>query len=145
MSISRFISFICYSIIKSTLFEYLVLATILFNTVTLMMDDPTSNTSNPVTDGIEEFFLIAYTTEMCLKIIGLGLVLNKGCIYYKKNYFLSISSRWLEYFRLCHRSDFTSSSINGWELISEFIFTSKFKSFETIKNNKFYTSIKSIK
>jgi hypothetical protein len=27
---------------------------------------------------IEDFFLIAYTIEMCLKILGLGLFLNKG-------------------------------------------------------------------
>lgn len=45
----------------------------------LMLDDPTSNESNSVIDGIEEFFLIAYTTEMCLKILGLGFVFNKNC------------------------------------------------------------------
>ena len=56
-----------------------MLATILFNTVMLMLDDPTTSETNPVVDGIEEFFLIAYTTEMSLKIIGLGFVFNKNC------------------------------------------------------------------
>ena len=107
-----------------------------------MMDDPTTNTTNPVTDGIEQFFLIAYTTEMCLKIIGLGLVFNKGCND-DKNYFLSLSSGWLEYFRLHHRNHFASSPADGRELVGELVLASKFESIETVKNHKLHPSIKS--
>jgi hypothetical protein len=44
----------------------------------LMLDDPTATESDAVTIEIENFFLIAYTTEMCLKIIALGFVFNKN-------------------------------------------------------------------
>lgn len=42
-----------------------------------MLDDPTSSSSTPVQDGIENFFLIAYACEFSLKIVALGLFMNK--------------------------------------------------------------------
>ncbi len=44
----------------------------------LMLDDPTSDAVSPTTAAIEEFFLIAYTIEMSLKILALGFLFNKN-------------------------------------------------------------------
>lgn len=44
----------------------------------LILDDPTSTQTTPTQQAIELFFLITYTTEMSLKIIGLGFVFNKN-------------------------------------------------------------------
>lgn len=74
----RCVSYFCYKIIKSPPFEFLVLMIILFNTVMLMLDDPTTDQTHPVVQSIEDFFLIAYTIEMCLKIVGLGFIFNKN-------------------------------------------------------------------
>ena len=63
------------------MFEFIVLLVILFNTAMLMLDDPTSEETDPIKLKIEEFFLIAYTTEMALKIVAQGFVLNKNCSF----------------------------------------------------------------
>lgn len=44
----------------------------------LATDDPTTSTSDPVRSIIETFFLWAYGCEATLKIIAMGLFLNKG-------------------------------------------------------------------
>lgn len=76
--ISRVISHASYKVIKHTVFENVVLLIILFNTVTLILDDPTSTSTSEATENIELFFLVAYSIEMVLKIIGLGFILPKG-------------------------------------------------------------------
>jgi hypothetical protein len=72
MLVMKSISFACLCIIKHRIFETIVLSIILLNTVTLIMDDPTTTTL------FEDFFLYAYTCEMCLKIVAMGFVFNKG-------------------------------------------------------------------
>ena len=44
----------------------------------LAIDDPLSNSTNTVIDDIDLTFLVLYTIEMCLKIIGHGFFFNKG-------------------------------------------------------------------
>jgi hypothetical protein len=48
------------------------------NSVVLAMSDPTDANPSPILDMIDNIFLALYTTEMVLKIIGLGFVFNKG-------------------------------------------------------------------
>ncbi|KAL4480370.1 hypothetical protein ABPG74_020886 [Tetrahymena malaccensis] len=72
------ISDFCYKIIKSSWFENLVLLIIIFNSIMLMLDDPTTDVQSSFADWCEQFFLWAYTVEACLKIIALGFILPKG-------------------------------------------------------------------
>lgn len=74
----KLISYICFRIIKHKVFENFVLCLIIFNTITLIMIDPTSNTQSTFQTTTDSFFLIAYTTEMALKIVALGFIFNKG-------------------------------------------------------------------
>lgn len=63
----------------------------------LMLDDPTSEESDPIKLKIEDFFLIAYTTEMALKIVAQGFILNKNCNLLIFINGISVFERWLEY------------------------------------------------
>jgi hypothetical protein len=62
------------------------------------LDDPTTNEDN--NENVEESLLIFYTIEMCLKIIGLGFILNKGA-YLRDAWnildFIIVSSGYLPY------------------------------------------------
>ena len=53
----------------------MTLFVIIFNSVVLTLDDPTSNNDN--NDQLDLFFIIFYSIEMALKIIAYGFVLNK--------------------------------------------------------------------
>ena len=44
----------------------------------MIAEDPTTDTQHPVIKFLDDFFLILYTIEAILKIIGMGFVLNKG-------------------------------------------------------------------
>ena len=41
-------------------------------------EDPTALETDPVMKLIEDIFLVLYTIEMVLKILGLGFIFNKG-------------------------------------------------------------------
>ncbi|KAL4505974.1 hypothetical protein ABPG72_013735 [Tetrahymena utriculariae] len=72
------ISDFCYKIIKSNWFENTILLIIIFNSIMLMLDDPTTDVQSSFADWCEQFFLWTYTAEACLKIIAMGFVLPKG-------------------------------------------------------------------
>ncbi|EAR95184.2 cation channel family protein (macronuclear) [Tetrahymena thermophila SB210] len=72
------ISDFCYKIIKSNWFENTILLIIIFNSIMLMLDDPTTDVQSSFADWCEQFFLWAYTVEACLKIIALGFILPQG-------------------------------------------------------------------
>lgn len=42
-----------------------------------MIEDPLAETTDPVLEKFDTFFLIAYTLEMVLKIFAKGFVMNK--------------------------------------------------------------------
>lgn len=70
------INWIAFKIITNSLFETLSLCVILFNSILLSLDDPTTNTDNNA--DIDLALLIIYTVEMFIKIIALGFIFNKG-------------------------------------------------------------------
>jgi hypothetical protein len=76
----------------------------------LILDDPTSDETSEAKSDIEEFFLIAYTVEMCLKILGMGFVMNKGCNTLFCYAVQSLFERRLEYSRFLHRCEHLAPS-----------------------------------
>ena len=51
---------------------------IIVNSVTLALDNPTSEEQSSFLQALETIFLVLYTIEMCFKILGLGFAFNKG-------------------------------------------------------------------
>jgi hypothetical protein len=51
---------------------------ILLNSITLALEDPTSDETTPTAQFIDDLFLFLYSVEMCLKIVGLGFFFGKG-------------------------------------------------------------------
>lgn len=69
---------ICYKIIQNPIFDYFILLVILANSLTLALDDPTTDVQTPLADLLDNVFLGIYTTEMLLKIFGMGFVINRN-------------------------------------------------------------------
>ena len=69
-----------YVVISNPLFEYASLLVIIANSIVLTLEDPTDPDSGSTgfLATLDTIFLILYTIEMMLKIIGLGFVINKG-------------------------------------------------------------------
>lgn len=75
----------CKALVSSPVFETVSLGIIIFNSITLAIEEPSSEENNSA-DGetwqsyfsTENFFIGAYTLEMALKIIGTGLIFNQG-------------------------------------------------------------------
>ena len=57
-------------IVKSSLFEGIILIVIIWNSVMLALDDPTTNVEPKFQSQMEDVFLIFYTIEMSLKIFA---------------------------------------------------------------------------
>ena len=51
---------------------------IILNSLTLALDNPTSDEQSSFLATIETIFLVLYTVEMFFKIFGLGFIFNKG-------------------------------------------------------------------
>lgn len=51
---------------------------IVANSVVLAIEDPTDKTPASYFDVMDSVFLVLYSIEMVLKILGLGFVFNKG-------------------------------------------------------------------
>lgn len=73
----RYFSIFCFKIVDHFLFDYIILAVVLTNSLLLAMDNPTDDIP-AVSPAVDNFLLAIYTTEMFLKIFGLGFVINKG-------------------------------------------------------------------
>ncbi len=71
-------------IISSDIFEGFSLLVIIANSALLAMEDPTQDEQPEIFKKIDDVFLILYTIEMVLKILGMGFLLNKGA--YLKDY-----------------------------------------------------------
>ena len=77
MKIRIYINQFALVIITQKAFEYATITVILLNSVTLALENPQDEPS-PEMEVIESIFLVLYTTEMVLKIIGMGFIFNKG-------------------------------------------------------------------
>lgn len=64
-------------IINQKAFENCTITVIMLNSVTLAAENP-QDEPGPIMTLIDDIFLILYTIEMCLKIIGMGFVFNEG-------------------------------------------------------------------
>ena len=80
MKIRLMITKSAFIIISNPLFEYASLVVIIANSIVLTLEDPTDPDSGSTgfLATLDTIFLILYTIEMMLKIIGLGFILNKG-------------------------------------------------------------------
>jgi len=77
MIIQAKIAAIASRIIKSSVFDFIILFVIVANSITLAFADPITNKS-PLPAGFDIAYLAIYTIEMCLKIIGMGFLFNEG-------------------------------------------------------------------
>lgn len=64
-------------IIRSPIFDAIILFVIIANSITLAFSDAITNKS-PLPAGFDTAYLVIYTIEMCLKIIGMGFLFNEG-------------------------------------------------------------------
>lgn len=80
MRIKLIITKLAFVIISHWLFEYCSLMVIIANSIVLALEDPTNPGSNSTgfLATLDVVFLVLYTLEMVLKILGLGFILNKG-------------------------------------------------------------------
>jgi Ion transport protein len=60
------------------LFEAGSIALIALNSIFLALEDPTKSTQAAYLDASESIFLYIYTFEMVFKMLGLGIILNRG-------------------------------------------------------------------
>ena len=94
-----YIKTICYNIVKHPFFEFCSIMIIISNSIILMMDNPNSPEKS-LSDKTEFHFMILYTVEIGLKIIGLGLIFGKNSLIKDKwNLFdfLIILSSWINF------------------------------------------------
>ena len=75
----------CKAIITTKAFERVSIMVILFNSMTLAMEDPQAVSTTEFADLLENLFLTLYTIEMILKIIGLGFMFS-GPESYMRDY-----------------------------------------------------------
>lgn len=80
LRIRRLINKSALMIISNPIFEYTSLGVIVANSISLTLYDPTNpDASNTGFLGsLDTVFLVLYSTEMVLKILGLGFIFNKG-------------------------------------------------------------------
>jgi hypothetical protein len=66
------------AIISTSFFDNFTTSIILFNCVTMMLNNPIDPNPDPFFANCETIFLVLYTGEMVLKILGLGFALGEG-------------------------------------------------------------------
>ncbi|OMJ72778.1 hypothetical protein SteCoe_28696 [Stentor coeruleus] len=90
------ISEFCLRIINYFVFEYFIILVILANICVMALSD--SNNPNNTLDTIDYAFLLVYTVEAGLKIIGLGLIFKQGSYlrdHWNKMDFIIVITGWL--------------------------------------------------
>jgi hypothetical protein len=70
-----------YNIVHQKWFEGFIIIVILTNCIVLAMDDPTTNVEPTFQQNLNTFFLVSFTTEMCLKFIAFGVALHEGSYF----------------------------------------------------------------
>lgn len=73
LRVMTFIQMTCLAIISSKIFEKATITVILANSIVMVLDDSGVNDNpNPMFAVLENVFLILYSVEMALKIVGMG-------------------------------------------------------------------------
>jgi voltage-dependent calcium channel L type alpha-1D len=67
----------CKWIISTSLFDHFTTLVILVNSVAMMQDNPANKSPDIAFAYMEDVFLILYTGEMVLKILGMGLIFGE--------------------------------------------------------------------
>ena len=118
--------------IKSNFFENITLLVIIFNSFILALDDPTTSDDN--IEELELFFLIFYSIEMSLKILGMGFIFNKAA-YLRDAWncldFIIVSSGYLPYL-LSNSSGINLSSLRSFRVLRPLRTISTIKSLKKI-------------
>jgi len=78
MRIRIYINLAARTIIDHRAFETVSIIVILLNSLTLASEDPTSDETTPTAQFIDDVFLMLYSVEMFLKIVGMGFIFGKG-------------------------------------------------------------------
>jgi len=73
-----YVNMFALKIITNKIFENICIGVILANSFSLATEDPQAVSTTPMSEAIENIFLALYSTEMLLKILGLGFLFNKG-------------------------------------------------------------------
>ena len=99
LRITKGFSELCLLIISTALFEIVVIMVIIFNTIILTMEDPSTNHQPYPFLQIELFFTIFYSIECGLKICSLGFILDRDA--YLRDWwnvldFIIIFTAWLD-------------------------------------------------
>lgn len=77
LNIGYALSELSFRIVKTSVFETIVILVVLMNTVVLIFEDPSSPDVENFS-GIENFFIYFYTAECLIKINAYGFVISKG-------------------------------------------------------------------
>jgi|APSaa5957512535_1039671.scaffolds.fasta_scaffold25783_1 hypothetical protein len=80
-----YVKMLCKYIIETTVFDNFTTGVILVNSVMMMMNNPTDTNPDPIFEEAESIFLILYTGEMILKILGMGFIFGEG-VYLKDSF-----------------------------------------------------------
>lgn len=111
---------------------------IIFNSVALALDDPTTNVNLPWQVIVDLVLLYLYTIEMSLKIIGLGFILNKNT-YLRDGWnildFIIVITAWLPHLFGGNNSSF--SSLRVLRVLRPLRTISSIKSLRIILNSLF--------
>lgn len=87
--------------IDTPLFENITIFIIVSNSLAMMVDDPTGLDSHPFFAKLEVIFLVLYSMEMILKILGLGFIMGQQA-YLKDSWnildFIIVGSSYPPYF-----------------------------------------------
>lgn len=75
------ISILCSQITRSRYFELFISVVILFNTISLALEDPAKSNQPQPFDVFELMFLLIYTIECIMKILAQGLAIKAGSYF----------------------------------------------------------------
>ncbi|KAL4475075.1 hypothetical protein ABPG74_001771 [Tetrahymena malaccensis] len=120
------ISYSCFVIVNHPIFTIISLVVIIFNSVMLAKDDPTTNADN--NPQIDLALLIIYTIEMGLKILAYGFILPKDA-YLKEGWnvidLVIIVTGWLPY--VVSKNSFNLSALRSLRVLRPLRSISKVK------------------
>jgi hypothetical protein len=72
------VSNVALAVISSRTFETISVIVIILNSLSLAIEDPTTSTQSAFQQNLDMVLLALYTTEMILKVLSLGFMLNEN-------------------------------------------------------------------
>lgn len=73
-----YVNLISKNIIATSTFDNISITVILLNSIVMMSEDPTDLDPPAIMETIDQIFLMLYSIEMILKILGLGFLYGEG-------------------------------------------------------------------